>query len=520
MAREFKYDQVPVVQITSGKVKGYQLDGVYIYKGIPYAKAKRFQMPEPADSWEGVREAASYGFVCPLLTQETPSAELMVPHRYWPQDENCQNLNIWTKKLDPEAAKPVMIWLHGGGFTAGSAIEQEAYDGFSMCVHGDAVVVTVNHRLNILGFLDMSPFGSQYRNSGNAGMADLVEALRWVRDNIAGFGGDPGNVTLFGQSGGGMKVTGLMQIAEADGLFHKAIVMSGVSDGKLMPMLPGNGREIVSAMLGELGIPAEEAFQLERIPYHTLADAYNKVFLSVAQKGIYAGGMPMVNEYYPGEPLMVGFTEHARTIPLMVGSVFGEFSFQPSLYDKKALTEEQTDAVLRQYYGESAQKVKELFCLAYPDKHPSDVLMLDRVFREPSKALIRLRAETGMDDSSYLYLFTLDFPYRNGKTAWHCSDIPFVFHNTERVAVSNIPGVSDRLEEQIFEAVMQFARSGNPNHPGLPEWRPVTKENTPTMIFDRKCELRYNFDDELLTKLDEILPPFDLATLMAQDVQH
>ncbi|HBY71786.1 MAG TPA: carboxylesterase/lipase family protein, partial [Lachnospiraceae bacterium] len=169
-----------------------------------------------------------------------------------------QNLNIWTNSLEKGAKKPVMVWLHGGGYTAGSAIEQEAYDGFSMCDNGDVVVVTVNHRLNILGFLDLSPFGEKYRNSGNAGLADLVAALKWIQENITEFGGDPDNVTLFGQSGGGMKVTGLMQIPEADGLFHKGIIMSGVSDGKLLPMLSGDGREIVTAMLNQLSIPESE----------------------------------------------------------------------------------------------------------------------------------------------------------------------------------------------------------------------------------------------------------------------
>ena len=189
MARKFCYDEVPVVQTKAGQLKGYQLDGVYIFKGIPYAKAERFQMPEPVDEWEGVREACSYGFVCPLLTQDTPKSELMVAHRYWPQDENCLNLNIWTKSLSAEAKKPVMVWLHGGGYVAGSSIEQIAYDGFSMCDKGDVVVVSINHRLNILGFLDLSPFGEKYQNSANAGLADIVASLQWIQENIAAFGG-------------------------------------------------------------------------------------------------------------------------------------------------------------------------------------------------------------------------------------------------------------------------------------------------------------------------------------------
>ena len=151
------------------------------------------------------------------------------PHRYWPQDEDCLSLNIWSQSLDRSAKKPVMFWIHGGAFSMGSSIEQKAYNGENMSRYGDVVVVTVNHRLNILGYLDLSPYGERYAGSANAGQADLVAALKWVRDNIEAFGGDPDNVTIFGQSGGGMKVSGLMQTPEADGLFHRAMIMSGVA---------------------------------------------------------------------------------------------------------------------------------------------------------------------------------------------------------------------------------------------------------------------------------------------------
>ena len=519
MAKVFNYDEVPAVSTKAGKVKGYEFDGVHIFKGIPYAQAGRFQMPREVEPWEGVKETASYGFVCPLLTQDTPTGELLVPHRYWPQDENCQNLNVWTTALDKTAKKPVMVWLHGGGYAAGSSIEQAAYDGSNMAVQGDVVVVSVNHRLNILGFLDLSPYGEKYRNSGNAGLADLVAALRWIHDNIEEFGGDPENVTLFGQSGGGMKVTGLMQIPEADGLFHKAIVMSGVSDGKLMPIIPGDGTKIVPALLKELGIPEGEVEKLETVPYYELAKAYNTVSPALAAQGIYIGGMPMVNDYYLGEPLITGFRDHAETIPLMVGSVFGEFSFMPTPYNKEKLTEEESRAILAGAYGEHADKVKELFLKAYPDKKPVDVLALDRIFRQPSKALAQLHAKGGKAPA-YLYLFSLDFPYQNGKVAWHCCDIPLIFHNTDKVEICNIPGVSDELEEKIFGAAMQFARHGNPNPEGSDEWQPVTPEQEPTMVYDRVCEVRSDYDDELLAYLEEILPPFDLMALLSQDVQH
>lgn len=525
MTKQFNYDDVPVLETTGGKLKGYFYEGEYIFKGVPYAQAERFQMPQKV-TWEGVKDASSYGFVCPLLQNETPSAELMVPHRYWPQNENCQNLNIWTKSLEEGAKAPVIVWLHGGGYFAGSSIEQVAYDGFQMCKNGDVVVVSINHRLNILGYLDLSPFGERYANSGNAGHADMVAALRWVHDNIHLFGGDPDNVTIFGQSGGGMKVADLMQIEAADGLFHRALIMSGVGSASLMSSCTGDGRAIVTAMLKELRITEgevseEDVKKLETIPYYALADAYTKVSPMLAMQGEYIGGAPMVNEYFKGNPLDYGFREHAFEIPVMVGSVFGEFAFLPSEYDKNKLTEEQIRQIVGTVYGEHTEEMIEVFQKAYPGKNPTDLLFVDRVMRQPSKAIAKLHA-SGKKAGTYLYDFTLEFPIHHNKIAWHCSDIPFFFHNTELVEVCQIPDVTERLEAQMFEAFMSFAKTGRPESNQLPAWEAVTEEKEPTMIFDRECEVRYNFDDELYQKIDDILPPFNLMEMMAKgaEIQH
>ena len=228
MSYQFSYDpQTAVVETTQGKIRGYEYRNLSVFKGVPYAQAKRFHAPEPVEPWEGVLDTTSFGYVCPLLDMPKPNGELLVPHRYWIMNENCQNLNIWTPGCD-DKARPVMVWLHGGGFAAGSAIEHIAYEGENMAIHGDVVVVTINHRLNVLGFCDLSAFGEEYANSGNAGMDDIIAALQWIHDNIAKFGGDPANVTLFGQSGGGAKITTLLQMPAADGLFAKGINMSGV----------------------------------------------------------------------------------------------------------------------------------------------------------------------------------------------------------------------------------------------------------------------------------------------------
>lgn len=219
----------PVVKTRHGKLKGYCLDDVFVFCGIKYADAKRFQMPEEVQPWKGTKDALSYGYVAKLMSDPVPNGEIMVQHRYWPTSEDCQYLNIWTPSIDRTAGKPVMVWLHGGGFDEGSSIEQTAYDGMNMSRYGDVVVVTLNHRLNILGYWDLSELGEKYWNTGNLGNADIVAALQWIRDNIEGFGGAPNNVTLFGQSGGGMKVWSLMQMPAANGLFHKGIIQSGIA---------------------------------------------------------------------------------------------------------------------------------------------------------------------------------------------------------------------------------------------------------------------------------------------------
>lgn len=519
MVKEFKYDNVPVLETTGGRLKGYFYDGAYIFKGIPYAYADRFQMPQKM-TWEGVKDASSYGFVCPLLSKDTPSAELLVPHRYWPQDEHCQNLNIWTNSLDKEKKSPVMVWLHGGGYFAGSSIEQVAYDGFNMCMNGDVVVVSVNHRLNVLGYLDLSPFGKKYKNSGNAGHADLVVALTWIHENIELFGGDPDNVTIFGQSGGGMKVADLIQIADADGLFHRGLIMSGVGDASLMPSCTGDGRAVVTAMLHELGMSEDDVEKLETVPYYELAAAYGKVSSGIAMQGGYVGGAPLVNDYFKGSPLEYGFREHAYEIPLMVGSVFGEFAFMPADYDKYELTDEQIKEIVRAVYGEHTEEMIGVFKQAYPDKNAADLLLVDRVMRQSSKRLAKLHAE-GKKAGTYLYDFTLEFPIHHHKIAWHCSDIPFFFHNTDKVEVCQITETAERLEKQIFDALMAFAATGRPECNTLPKWDAVTPDEEPTMIFDRECELRYHFDDKLYEKIDSILPPYNLMEMMAgADIQH
>lgn len=509
MAKKFVCSATePVVQTKAGKLRGFQLDSTYIFQGIEYATAERFQAPQPVKPWEGVKDALGYGYVCPLLHQETPSSgELMVPHRYWPMDEHCQNLNIWTQTLCPNAKKPVMVWLHGGGFSAGSSIEQQAYDGENMSKHGDVVVVSVNHRLNILGYLDMEPYGEKYKNSANAGNADLVAALEWVHENIANFGGDPENVTLFGQSGGGMKVYTLMQTPSADGLFQKGIVMSGVLGKGFVREEKADSKPLITAMLQELGLTEQDVEKLETIPYAQLAEAYNKVAPAMQQKGMYTGCSPVPNDFYVGDPRTVGFTDHAKTIPVMVGSVFGEFAFGPSVPTRNDLTEDEKTALIEKKFKQHAPQLIKLFKAAWPEKDLTCLLTLDALFREPSQDFINCKAQCP-ESPTFSYLFAYEFPFQGGKTAWHCSDIPFAFRNAEMVHICNEPGVSDKLQDNVFGAYMAFAKNGDPSHPGLPAWPACKPGEENVMVFDTECSLRTNFDAELIPLLAAATPPW------------
>lgn len=518
--KRFEYDNIAPIQTTAGLVKGYCFDGIHTFKGIPYAYADRFQLPVEPKKYEGVFEATSYGRVCPLMMQDNPTGELMVPHMYWPTNEHCQSLNIWSK--DVTAKKPVMVWIHGGGYFAGSSIEQLAYDGANMAQDGDVVVVSLNHRLNILGFLDLEPFGKKYKNSANAGLADIVAALKWIKANIAAFGGDPDNVTLFGQSGGGMKISALMQIPEAEGLFHKAIMMSGIAGTFMPPCSNGDGTMIVTAMLEKLNIPVEEVEKLETVPYEDLVKAYMASVPEVASQGGYVGNNPRIDDYFLGEAHMTHFTKQALNTPVMIGSVFGEFTgFAPKPYNKNEMSEEEMITIISQAFGDKTKEIVEKFKVAYPERKIIDVLSIDTLFRPLKKAFIQAKAEHE-ESPVYSYVFSLDFPVHHGQTAWHCSDIPFFFNNVDKVPSAHIEGVSERLQSQMFGAFMAFAHTGNPNHEGIPTWEASKPNDEVTMIFSDECRVAHNFDNQLLADLKEVLPELTLEMMMAQmsDIQH
>ncbi len=505
MNREFIcMPSYPVVNTKCGKLRGFQANDIFHFYGIKYANARRFMMPEETEPWEGIKDALSYGHVAPLMMQDSPDGDIMGPHRFWPQSEDCQYLNIWTPAIDGNAAKPVLVWIHGGGYMAGSSLEMVAYDGENLSAFGDMVVVSLNHRLNILGYMDLSAFGEKYWNTANLGQADLVAALSWIRENIAAFGGDPDNVTLFGQSGGGGKINALLQTPAAEPLFTRAIIESGLwRDNEFPHSTRETSRLVVEAMLKELQLDRVE--ELETIPYEDLTSAFFAVSPKFNAQGLETGFAPLKNDWYKGNPLEVGFTDGARKKAVMAGTTFAEFSFFP-VQDKEKLTQEERLELVKEHFGEYTDQILELFRKTYPDKNIVDVIALDAFLRDPAIAWFDTKG-SGEGADNYAFVFAPDFNFDGGRPAWHCAEIPFAFHNVDKVPVANIPGIAQRLEEEVAGAWINFARCGDPNHDKLAPWRPYKCNDEVTMVFCESSRAWKDFDRELIQLIRKAAPP-------------
>ena len=353
--------ETAVAQTESGKVGGFLQDGIYIYKGIPYAKAERFMPPQPADKWEGVRSSRMFGPTCPQAVRMGWGADEHAFAFHWDDGypgEDCLRVNIWTPGLNDGKKRPVMVWLHGGGYAAGSGQELPSYDGFNLAKKGDAVVVTLNHRLNVLGFLDLSAYGDKYAKSGNAGLLDLVAALQWVNKNIAAFGGDAQNVTIFGQSGGGGKVSTLLATPSAKGLYHKAIVQSG---SMLRTMDAKYSRRIGAAVMDELGLKASQIDELQKMPYERLLAAGEKAVAKVKAEAEKEDGVstfifgwaPTVDgDVLPAQPFDPQAPAQSKDVPVMIGTTLHEFTMSTYVPAFRTITKEKAVEFLKQRYGD------------------------------------------------------------------------------------------------------------------------------------------------------------------------
>lgn len=501
----------PVATTNYGKLRGVEREGTFIFRGIKYADADRFMMPERPKAWEGTKNAVNFGYACPEMKRPGLEDNFYNPHFWQVQDENCQYLNVWTPTLDINAKKTVMFWIHGGGWNTGSSQELLAYDGENLSKFGDVVVVSVNHRLNCLGYLDLSSFGERYKNSALVGLADLVRALEWVHENIAAFGGDPDNVMIYGQSGGGSKVSFLMQTPSADGLYHKACLQSGGTRGGTAPAgwtLKDMSTRMGELVAEELGFAPENIEKIETVPYYFLAEAVKKAEDRMyGETGIKYRWEPIADyEYCFGSPFFNEIRKEALNIPLIVGGTFSEHSGNMNSSDedagKNGWSEEDTLCRMGKRYGEFAQPIAAAFKKAYPNHVLADALYLDPRDRSIFRKFAMQWAAAG--GKIWNYLFNFESPLNGGTTAWHCSELPFMFHNAEYLEPSYVPGVTERLQDEMTGAWVSFAKTGNPNHDAIPVWPQVTRDSVPTMIFDKETCVVVDHDKELCKMLDQI----------------
>ena len=497
---------VAVAQTANGKVAGYIQDGVTIFKGIPYAKANRFEAPVQADSWEGIRSCRQYGPVSPQGARSGWANDEIAFAFNWNdgvQGEDCLRLNVWTPALDSRK-RPVMVWLHGGGYSAGSGQELPSYDGTSLAFAEDVVVVSINHRLNVLGFLDLSAYGETYAKSANAGLLDIVASLKWVRDNIAAFGGDPSNVTIFGQSGGGGKVTTLLATPCAKGLFHKAIVQSG---SMLRTMESKYSRKIGIATVRNLGLDASSIDKISEVPYGELLAAGEKAIAQVKAEadrdGVASfifGWAPTVDgAVLPSQPFDPQAPAISAEIPMIIGTTRHEFSMTTYVPALRNAGREEVIGILKERYGEGTERFLELFAKAYPGSKPADMLDADFVFR-PGAIEQALRKSLQGAAPVYMYMFNWESPVLDGiLRSTHCMEIPFVFNNADRHASMTGGGAQAmELASKMSHCWAEFARCGKPSAEGLPEWEPFEAEKRAVMFFDNTCKMSYSHDKELM----------------------
>ena len=497
-----------VVRTTSGQVAGYIENDIYIYKGIPYAKAERFMPSTAPDAWEGIRSSRAYGPTCPQAKRMGWYNDESAFSFNWDDgfpDEDCLRVNVWTPGVDDGKKRPVMVWLHGGGYAAGSGQELPSYDGTNMAKEHDVVVVTLNHRLNVLGFLDLSSFGAKYAKSGNVGLMDLVAALQWVHDNIGAFGGDPANVTIFGQSGGGGKVSTLLATPSANGLFHKAIVQSG---SMLRTMDARYSRRIGEETVRLLGLDAASIDSLARVPYNELLAAGEKAVANVRQQAEKEGDVscfifgwaPTVDgNVLPAQPFDPVAPAQSKDIPVMIGTTLHEFTASTYVPAFRTIGQEQAVGMLRQKYGDRTDEFVSLFGKVYPGYQPKDLMDVDFTFRPGAVEQASLKASQG-GAPVYMYMFAWESPVMDGiLRSTHCMEIPFVFDNALRHASMTGGGAdAQALAKKMSTAWANFARTGNPNAEGLPEWPAFTPDGGATMWFDNTCTVKNHHDRELL----------------------
>ncbi len=515
-----------VVETESGKVRGFVNRGVWVFRGIPYGEPtegmNRFLPPVKAKPWPGVRSCLTYGPACPSGIGITENGDnsprgdednfLLYRTGGWSRGENSLRLNVWTP--GPNAAgkkRAVMVFMHGGGYTGGSGNDLLSYDGENLARHHDVVVVTHNHRLNVFGFLNLAEIGGErFADSGNVGMLDNVAVLEWVRDNIANFGGDPGNVMIYGQSGGGGKVSHLMVMPAAKGLFHRAGVESGST---LRTGSAEAAAKTAAALLEELNIPRSQFEKLQTVSAATLVQAQAAVLRRMAgNRGRAGGGWGPVldGKTIPAHPFDPAAPDVSRNVPMLIGTCLNEMVNGVDNPEVDTLTSEEVLKRVGQRYGEQAQGIVAAYRREYPKASAFGLWAAISAagMRQNAAAQAERKAAQG-GAPAYQYIYAWRTPVLDDRPGtFHSSEIAFVFDNADLCTRYSGGGPDAlRLSFNVGEGWASFARNGKPGHRGLPEWPGYTQEKRATMILDSSCAVKNDPEGECLRSVREAGTP-------------
>lgn len=503
-------DDIAIADTTHGRVRGYILRDIHYFLGIPYGAdtsgANRFMPPRKPTAWTDVRPALWWGNTAPQQMENRYAHAYASFRDHWNYDdvsEDCLRLNVFTPALKDGKRRPVLVWLHGGGFTNGNGIEQDGYNGENLARFGDVVVVSLNHRLGPLGYCNLAGVGGErFAASGNVGMLDIVAALEWVRDNIGHFGGDAGSVTIMGQSGGGAKVTTLTAMPAAKGLFHRAVVLSGagVRSGE-----KAAAEKLGAYVLREAGLGASDMGRLQEMPwkqyYEIATRAQRKFAAEVGATGLRAGFSPSVDgTVLPQHPYWPEAAPTAADVPMIICSTENEQA--PTWIDASLATitlDEVAERVRERAgfgpgFGDRSKAVVASYAKAFPDKSPADIWSL--VTSNRLGVVTLADAKVKQPAPVYVSWFTWQPPLFDGRIgAFHCVDISFWFHNTDLMYTHTGGGARPRrLAGKMAGALVQFMRTGDPNGKGLPAWPRYTTANGETLVLDDTCVVRNDPD--------------------------
>ncbi len=510
-------DNIAVTDTASGKVRGYVLRGVHYFLGIPYGAdtsgANRVMPPQKPKPWTDTYQALWWGNTAPQNMENRYSSKYGAFRDHWNYDdvsEDCLRLNVFTPALKDGKKRPVMFWIHGGGYSNGNGIEHDGYNGENLARARDVVFVSVNHRLGPLGYCNLAGAGGEkYAASGNVGQLDLVAALEWVRDNIANFGGDPGNVTIMGQSGGGAKVCVLTAMPAAQGLFHKAVVLSGASTragDKAM------AEKLGSYVLAEAGLTPADVDKLQQLPWKTYYEIATKAQRKLAAElaaqgsritGLRAGFSPSVDGHYlPQHPYAPEGAPTAAQVPMIICSTENEQA--PAWTDASLMnvTLPQVAERLKERagfgpgLGDKAMDVVAAYAKAFPDKKPVEIWSLVSSNRQSVVTLADVKSKQSAP--VFVSWFAWQPPLFDGRIgAFHCVDICFWFHNTDVMYTHTGGGARPRrLAEKMSASLAQFMRTGDPNGKGLTPWPKYTSAKGETLVLDDEITVQNDPDRE------------------------